>query len=364
MLKRLRLFGLAIAIAAAGLWARPAAAATWTNLGGGHINSWVQPVAVVRRDANGNPTAVVDVYVANGDNTMSAAVFDATRFTVSWQSIGCCAYGVSSAIYWLNHREVFIQSGDRIWHNQSNDNATWSGWYWFAIPGNPVTYAAPQAVSWAPGRVDVFVPDENWALNHLWWNGAAWTWENLGWKVNSPVAVANSVNHLDVYGYDNATGGLWDTYYNGNGWYHVNTGIPAPVYLTIAARQDGWVADKSTVFAANNSNGYFYTKSHLSNTNTWNSSGNVYVGPQTQPNAAILAGSGLFVYYLDGGTQTIRRKQWTGTTFVQPANNLTNKTFSSPPAAVNIVNNIPIVFAVDANSNLWVAADSFNGSIQ
>ncbi len=69
------------------------------------------------------------------------------------------------------------------------DGGTWSG-HWEVL-GSGFTESSPAAVSWGPGRVDVFEGDgvddnRREALEHKWYANGHWSagWENLGGTVN------------------------------------------------------------------------------------------------------------------------------------------------------------------------------------
>ena len=38
----------------------------------------------------------------------------------------------------------------------------------------------PDAVSWSSNRVDLVAQGMDNTLQHLYWNGSAWSWESLG----------------------------------------------------------------------------------------------------------------------------------------------------------------------------------------
>ena len=63
----------------------------------------------------------------------------------------------------------------------------------------------PAAVSWAPGRLDIFGLGTNNEMFHKWWQGS-WGpsqtgWEPLGGVFNSaPSVAAWAANRLDIFG--------------------------------------------------------------------------------------------------------------------------------------------------------------------
>jgi hypothetical protein len=81
-------------------------------------------------------------------------------------------------------------------------------------------YTRPAAVSWGPGRDDVFVRGVNSDLQHAYFANGSWSgWESLGGYITSdPTAASRQANIVDVFarGTDAA---LWSRAYV-NGWYN------------------------------------------------------------------------------------------------------------------------------------------------
>ena len=72
--------------------------------------------------------------------------------------------------------------------------------------GDAPMEGAPTAVSWAPGRLDVFVAGADRALYHKWWDGSGWhpsqagRWERLGGAImGTPLAVSWGPRRLDLF---------------------------------------------------------------------------------------------------------------------------------------------------------------------
>src|SRR5947207_3158211 len=86
-----------------------------------------------------------------------------------------------------------------------NSPATWESL------GGTLT-SIPEAVSWGPNRLDIFVVGTDSALWHRWWDGSQWGgWQSLGGILKSPpTAVSWGPNRIDVFavGTDSA---LWHT---------------------------------------------------------------------------------------------------------------------------------------------------------
>jgi hypothetical protein len=78
------------------------------------------------------------------------------------------------------------------------DNGVWSG-RWEVI-GTGLLAGGPAAVSWGPGRTDVFVRGGGNGLAHAWFDHGRWNhWEDLGGTVYySPSVTSMYPGHLDV----------------------------------------------------------------------------------------------------------------------------------------------------------------------
>jgi C1A family cysteine protease len=79
------------------------------------------------------------------------------------------------------------------------------GWGGPALVGDRSLFGHPSAVSWAPGRIDVFNFGDDRALYHNWWDGSNWNGpESLGGHFSlgafSPWAVSWAPGNLDIFG--------------------------------------------------------------------------------------------------------------------------------------------------------------------
>lgn len=88
---------------------------------------------------------------------------------------------------------------------------------WRSLGGGFTT--GPAAVSWGPGRIDVFGRGEDNALWHAWFENGRWSdWELLGGGLTSrPAAASRGHRRLDVFarGTDNA---IWHRSFDGDDW--------------------------------------------------------------------------------------------------------------------------------------------------
>ena len=102
-----------------------------------------------------------------------------------------------------------------------NAGASW-GWQTFAgqVKGDPT------AVSWGPGRIDLFTatPDSSAAiLQHQWWDGSSWS----GWKPwttpdilamsTAPTVTSAGPGELDLW-YRDSSGRVVERQFDNHGW--------------------------------------------------------------------------------------------------------------------------------------------------
>lgn len=132
------------------------AEAQWQNMGGNFISSY-DPGLATRFDSR---VSKVDVYVVTASNqALWTGTLNATTGTFSgWTNLGGVLVTPGSAVGWGSHREVFAPGTDfGLYHDWSDNNVSFSGWYSLGKPPSGNLCSAPSAVSWAPGRIDVFV---------------------------------------------------------------------------------------------------------------------------------------------------------------------------------------------------------------
>lgn len=115
-----------------------------------------------------------------------------------WQSLGGPVTSAPAAVSWAPGRiDLFARSGkDVIWHKWLSDGA-WSGWEAFPIPGPADSAVA--VTSWAEGRLDVFVRGEDNTLRHRWFGGTWSGWESLGGTLEgAPAAISWGEGRIDI----------------------------------------------------------------------------------------------------------------------------------------------------------------------
>jgi hypothetical protein len=168
---------------------------------------------------------------APGARTSATLVYDSTRAAtllidantdVLWKfpppvsSLGGQLLGGPDATSWAPGRvDVFVRGTDNgLWHKWGDGNV-WSGW---EGQGGGLT-SDPTAASWGPNRIDVFGRGTDNQLWHKWWDGGSWQrWEPLGGVLTSaPDVTSWGPNRLDVFGRgtDNQ---LWHKWWDGARW--------------------------------------------------------------------------------------------------------------------------------------------------
>ena len=120
------------------------------------------------------------------------------------------------------------------------DNGEWSS-KWEVLQSG-LLQGSPTAISWGPGRTDVFVRANN-ELNHKWFANGTWSvgWENLGPYITSSPSVASAgPGHLDVYA-RGGDGALWHRWFSS--------------YWSAWESQGGFIADATGPTAASSGPG-------------------------------------------------------------------------------------------------------------
>jgi hypothetical protein len=140
-----------------------------------------------------------------------------------WRSLGSRPTASPAAVSWAPGRlDVFQrgQNGDVL--HKWGDGTTWfpSPARWESLGGS-IT-GQPTAVSWAAGRLDLFGRAADGTVCHKWfeggWGPSATGWEGLGGSVEGVVsAVSWGPNRLDLFarGSDDS---LWHSWWDGSGW--------------------------------------------------------------------------------------------------------------------------------------------------
>jgi hypothetical protein len=119
--------------------------------------------------------------------------------------------------------ELFVNArrdrdGAQVLMHTWADNATWSDDW--EVLGSGDLVGSPTAISWGPGRTDVFVHGGANGLAHKWFAQGSWSsgWDDLGpCMTTSPSVASAGVGHLDVY-VRGCDGALWHKFTAAGGW--------------------------------------------------------------------------------------------------------------------------------------------------
>jgi len=166
----------------------------------------------------------VETYWSNSDRDCIAGP--------AWQTLGGGVTSGPAAVSWGPGRiDLFVAGSGSALYHQAFDGQ-WLGWDLRGTPAPGVGVASdPVAVSWAASRLDAFVAGTDGNLWHLWWQGAWGPWDNLlggftqtPWR---PAAVAPSpgVLHLFVTGAGGSLQHKWFASNNWNNWETFGTGF-------------------------------------------------------------------------------------------------------------------------------------------
>jgi hypothetical protein len=94
------------------------------------------------------------------------ALWDYSTATGKWDFIGGQILGVPAVAATppgSAAMDVLVEGTDHAIYHAGNDGSG-SGWHWESLGG--YTVAPPTAVSWAPGRIDIFMRGRDNALWH------------------------------------------------------------------------------------------------------------------------------------------------------------------------------------------------------
>jgi hypothetical protein len=231
---------------------------------------------------NGDPTAVswganrLDVVMPGADGAVWHRWWNGTTWG-GWESLGIVhdlvagaagqsqefpegfAGRVVATTWGAGRLDVFAT--DQIgflWH-RAFDGTRWAAWGELAGPsagkGSLSVTSDPSAVSWGPGRVDVFVRLSDNAMWHDAFSGGWWLGlESLGGGLSSePTAESWGANRIDVFarGTDN---GLWHMAWSGqfSAWQSLGGGLASdPIAVS-------WGANRIDAFARGTDNGLWH----------------------------------------------------------------------------------------------------------
>jgi hypothetical protein len=126
---------------------------------------------------------------------------------------------------WQSGRlDLFTMSPQQtLLHKWYNSGSVWSAWEDLGAPtAGTVTelWSEPAAVSWGPGRIDVFALDRAFHVRHKWYSGGWSGWEDLGgsFQWGDVFATSWGTGRLDVFTHDSTGALMHRRYVSGSGW--------------------------------------------------------------------------------------------------------------------------------------------------
>jgi hypothetical protein len=189
----------------------------------------------------------VDVFVRGTDAAVYRAGWNGSQWN-AWQFLGAPpggAAGDPAAVSWEPGRlDVFTRGPDnRLWQIFSTDGgASWSGWL-KPLGDDGVLASGPEVVSRGPGRLDVFVRGTDGLIYQRFydgqWNGS-WLAQGAppAGTEGEPAAAAQDSVRVDLF-VRGGDGRLWHKSWNGSAWSgwsqppgSGNTGLSSPPQAT------------------------------------------------------------------------------------------------------------------------------------
>jgi hypothetical protein len=176
---------------------------------------------------------------STGNLELSHTWADNGNWANKWEVLGTgLLSGSPSAVSWGPGRtDVFVRAANNGLAHKYFANGRWSGWE----DTGAFINSSPSVTSWGPNRLDVFARGVDNQLDHRWYDGGWSSWEGLGgviagWSDFPPAAVSSGSLALDIF-VVGADGTAWyeKSYYGG--WYDFQyrgptdpfgTGVPNP----------------------------------------------------------------------------------------------------------------------------------------
>ncbi len=202
----------------------------------------------------------------------------------------------------------------------------------------------PAAVSWAPGRMDVFARFTDDALWHRAYMAGGWlAWEKIGGVLSSAPAVASwAPGRLDVFVRNIDNGLSHKAFVNGQWSAWVRRGG----VLTSSPTATSWAADRIDVFARNVDN----TLSHIAfQSGTWSAWHALAGATLTSQPAAASPGNRQLDVVVRGTANEFRLLRWSDATSWTPWVSL-GGVFTSGPGAADMGDDVRVVGAGQSGS--------------
>jgi hypothetical protein len=182
--------------------------------------------------------------------------------SVGWRGLGTppglAILGDPSAVSWGPGRvDVFVQGSDhKLWQRFSTcGGCSWSSWMQ-PVGNDGMLGSSPAVTSWGPGRIDIIVQGTDGNLYQRDWEGSGWSgaWSNLGSPPagvvggEHPTVTSWGAGRLDVFtrGRDSK---LWQTFMVNGAWQGwTNPPGTANGTLNAAPAASAWSPNRLTVF--------------------------------------------------------------------------------------------------------------------
>jgi SpoIID/LytB domain protein len=199
------------------LWQR------FSENGGANWSGWIKPVGddgvlASAPEVSSRGPGLLDVFVRGTDGNVYQRYWDG-GWSPFWASHGQPPVGTrgepATASQTIGHSDLFVRGGDdRLWQRSWNAQSGWGSW---AQPvGNEGTLAsAPEAASWGPGNLLVFVRGTDNGIYTLRYGGGWGGWMRLGGQgdvtENAPGATSRGANRYDLFvrGTDSRVYQIW-----------------------------------------------------------------------------------------------------------------------------------------------------------
>ena len=195
----------------------------FTDNGGASWSDWLKPVGddgvlASAPEVSSRDRGLLDVFVRGTDGNVYQRWWDGGRWNDFWVSHGQPPSGTKgepgTASQDVGHSDLFVRGGDdKLWQRAWNGQG-WSSW--FQPVGNNGTLASPpEATSWGPGNLLVFVRGTDNGMYALRYSGSWGGWTRIGGlgdvTENTPGATSRGPNRYDMFvrGTDSKVWQLW-----------------------------------------------------------------------------------------------------------------------------------------------------------
>lgn len=248
-------------------------------------------------------------------------------YGTTWTSLGGRIASAPDAASWGPNRiDVFVRGTDDHLRQISRVDGRWTDW---SDLGGDLR-GGPGAVSWGPNRIDVAAIGTDRAMWHRAWDGTRWTeWTSLGGRFPlgaSPDLASRGPNRLDIFA-RGEDGALWTLAYNGGSWGEW-TRLGGAINSDPGAV--AWGPDRIDVFARGTDEQMWQIAWDGSSWSDWIAHG----GRFTSGIDAASAGVNRLAAFGRGDDQALWVREWNGSSWSDWASR--GGTLTSDPGAISI----------------------------